>query len=316
MSEPTFLSASSSSDDEVSIDASEISESVDSERAAEIVNEDYDGSVDVDADGQVGETESAADFDISAIVEAEIAGDAVDATEPEEVVAEEAAEEVVATSESAEEEDAQEAFRTRLSLLPGEWYVVHTAKGFENRAKQNLENRRISLGMEDFIYEVAIPTEEVTEIKKDKRQVVKRNKYPGYVLVRMELTDESWGAVRHTPNITGFVGQGGQGHNPAPLTLDEAFSMLRPPVEKPVVTVAAAASTAAAPKAGAKGEAAPKIEIDLNIGDSVMVVDGPFATLHASISEIDLGAQRVKAMVEIFGRETSVELGFNQIQKN
>ena len=316
MTEPTFLQASSS-DDEVSIDVPEVTEPIDNELAADIIDNDYNGPVDVNVDGEVDATDAPADFDLSAVVEAEIAGDQTDVAEAaEEEVAVEAVE-VEATEPAVDEEDPAEAFRTRLSLQPGDWYVVHTSKGFENRVKQNLETRRVSLGMEDFIYEVAVPTEEVTEIKKDKRQVVKRNKYPGYVLVRMDLTDESWGVVRHTPNVTGFVGQGGQGHNPAPLTLDEAFSMLRPPVEKPVVTVAAAAAaTTAAPAAGGKGEAAPKIEIDLNVGDSVMVVDGPFATLHATISEIDLGAGRVKAMVEIFGRETSVELGFNQIQKN
>jgi len=310
VSDPTFLQAASS-EDEVSIDAPEISETVNNELAADIVDNDYSGPVDVNVDGEVDAVDSPADFDLSAVVEAEIVGDEADAVVASDEEASETAEE-----SAVDLDDPIEAFRTRLSLQPGEWFVVHTSKGFENRVKQNLETRRVSLGMEDYIFEVAVPTEEVTEIKKDKRQVVKRNKFPGYVLVRMDLTDESWGVVRHTPNITGFVGQGAQSHNPAPLTFDEAFSMLRPPVEKPVATVAAAAASSAAPASGAKGDSTPKIEIDLNVGDSVMVVDGPFATLHASISEIDLGAQRVKAMVEIFGRETSVELGFNQIQKN
>ena len=310
MSDPTFLQAASS-EDEVSIDAPEISETVNNELAADIVDNDYTGPVEVNVDGEVDAVDSPADFDLSAVVEAEIVGDQADAADASDDAVAETVEE-----EAVDLDDPIEAFRTRLSLQPGEWFVVHTSKGFENRVKQNLETRRVSLGMEDYIFEVSVPTEEVTEIKKDKRQVVKRNKFPGYVLVRMDLTDESWGVVRHTPNITGFVGQGAQSHNPAPLTFDEAFSMLRPPVEKPVATVAAAAASSAAPASGAKGDSTPKIEIDLNVGDSVMVVDGPFATLHASISEIDLGAQRVKAMVEIFGRETSVELGFNQIQKN
>ena len=310
MSDPTFLQAASS-EDEVSIDAPEISETVNNELAANIVDNDYTGPVEVNVDGEVDAVDSPADFDLSAVVEAEIVGDQADAADASDDAVAETVEE-----EAVDLDDPIEAFRTRLSLQPGEWFVVHTSKGFENRVKQNLETRRVSLGMEDYIFEVSVPTEEVTEIKKDKRQVVKRNKFPGYVLVRMDLTDESWGVVRHTPNITGFVGQGAQSHNPAPLTFDEAFSMLRPPVEKPVATVAAAAASSAAPASGAKGDSTPKIEIDLNVGDSVMVVDGPFATLHASISEIDLGAQRVKAMVEIFGRETSVELGFNQIQKN
>jgi transcription termination/antitermination protein NusG len=304
VSDPTFLQATSSQD-EVSIDAAEITEPVASDVAAEITNSDYDGPVDVDIDGEVSSTETSADFDLSAFVEAEIAGDSADAAEESEVVADEEA--------PAVDEDPAEAFRTRLSFLPGEWYVLHSYAGFENRVKQNIENRTVSLSMEEFIFEVAVPTEEVTEIKKDKRQVVKRNKFPGYVLVRMDLTDESWGAVRHTPGVTGFVGQG---HNPAPLTLDEAFGMLRPPVEKPMATVAASAAASGSAPARAKGDSAPKLEIDLNIGDSVMVVDGPFATLHATISEINLDAQKVVGLVEIFGRETPVELGFNQIQKN
>ena len=305
MSDPTFLQATSS-DDEVSIDAAQVAEPIANDVATEIIDNDYSGPVDVDVDGEVAADDAPASFDLSAAIEAEIAGDIAD------VVSE--ADEVVPEVESEiADEDPAEAYRTRLSLLPGEWYVLHSYAGFENRVKQNIETRTISLSMEDYIFEVAVPTEEVTEIKKDKRQVVKRNKFPGYVLVRMDLTDESWGAVRHTPGVTGFVGQG---HNPAPLTLDEAFGMLRPPVEKPLATVAASASGSSASAARAKGDSGPKLEIDLNIGDSVMVVDGPFATLHATISEINLDAQKVVGLVEIFGRETPVELGFNQIQKN
>lgn len=302
MSDPTFLQATSS-EDEVQVDAAQIAEPIVNEEATEITDNDYTGSVDVD--GEVADEDAPASFDLSAAIEAEIVGDIADVEAATEEVVEDEAQEL-------EEEDPAEAFRTRLSLLPGEWYVLHSYAGFENRVKQNIETRTISLSMEDFIFEVAVPTEEVTEIKKDKRQVVKRNKFPGYVLVRMDLTDESWGAVRHTPGVTGFVGQG---HNPAPLTLDEAFGMLRPPVEKQLATVAATAGNSA-PAARAKGDSGPKLEIDLNIGDSVMVVDGPFATLHATISEINLDAQKVVGLVEIFGRETPVELGFNQIQKN
>jgi len=301
VSDPTFLQATSS-EDEVSVDAAQIAEPIANDDAVQITENDYTGSADVDVAGEVAD-DATVSFDLSAAIEAEIAGDSADA----EAATIEAVEEAVPELE----EDPAEAFRTRLSLLPGEWYVLHSYAGFENRVKQNIETRTISLSMEDFIFEVAVPTEEVTEIKKDKRQVVKRNKFPGYVLVRMDLTDESWGAVRHTPGVTGFVGQG---HNPAPLTLDEAFGMLRPPVEKSLATVAAAGNSA--PAARAKGNSGPKFEIDLNIGDSVMVVDGPFATLHATISEINLDAQKVVGLVEIFGRETPVELGFNQIQKN
>lgn len=293
MTDPTFLQATA-----------------DSESADAAITETE--AIAVDAT-EIPDSELTEDFALSEVVEAEIEADTADVTQDE--VADESVADSTNETEATEpeaEEDPAEAFRTRLSLLPGEWYVLHSYAGFENRVKQNIETRRVSLSMEDYIFEVQVPTEEVTEIKKDKRQVVKRNKFPGYVLVRMELTDESWGAVRHTPGVTGFVGQG---HNPAPLTLDEAFGMLRPPVEKQLATVAATAA-AGAPASRAKGESAPKIEIDLNIGDSVMVVDGPFATLHATISEINLDAQKVVGLVEIFGRETPVELGFNQIQKN
>ena len=301
-----FLEANASTEEILVADPANVSEDApNSEEAAHIVEQDYNGPVEVDEVGEVNEDDSdeaaAENFDLSAIVEQEITGEAVDATEPE------------ATDETEDDEDPIAAFRARLESQFGEWYVLHSYSGFENRVKQNLETRSVSLNMEDYIFEVAVPTEEVTEIKNGQRKLVKRNKFPGYVLVRMDLTDESWGVVRHTPGVTGFVGQG---HNPAPLTTDEAFDMLRPAVEKPLATVAAAAAASSAGKETALGAPAAKIDIDLNIGDSVTVVDGPFATLHASIAEINLDAQKVVGLVEIFGRETPVELGFNQIQKN
>jgi len=270
------------------------------EEAIEATDVAYDGATDVDLDGEVSTTSTEENFDLSAAVEAEL--------EPEAAPVE------VAASEEAsadEDEDPVVAFRARLESQIGEWYVIHSYAGFENRVKQNLETRAGSLNMEDYIYEVNVPSEEVTEIKNGVRKQVKRNKFPGYVLVRMDLTDESWGVVRHTPGVTGFVGQG---HNPAPLSIDEAFDMLRPTQQKAIASVA----TAAAASASEKGTSASgaKIDIDLNIGDSVTVVDGPFATLHATISEINLDAQKVVGLVEIFGRETPVELGFNQIHKN
>ena len=207
------------------------------------------------------------------------------------------------TDESPVEEpapDPLEEFRASLRSRPGEWYVVHTYSGMENRVKTNLENRTSSLNMEDFIYEVHVPQEEVAEIKNGQRRMVRRTVLPGYVLVRMELTDESWSAVRHTPSVTGFVGHS---HQPVPLSLEEVEAMLAPSI------VEAAAGTEK-PKQ-------KKVEFaDFYEGDSVMVVDGPFATLHATITEINLDAQRVKALVEIFGRETPVELSFSQIQKS
>ncbi|MCF8554747.1 MAG: transcription termination/antitermination protein NusG [Candidatus Nanopelagicales bacterium] len=278
------------------------------EEAIEATDVAYDGATDVDLDGEVPTTSTEENFDLSAVVEAELATEEV-----AEVLAEveETATDVAAPEAAPADEDPLVAFRARLESQIGDWFVIHSYAGFENRVKQNLETRAVSLNMEDYIYEVNVPTEEVTEIKNGVRKQVKRNKFPGYVLVRMDLTDESWGVVRHTPGVTGFVGQG---HNPAPLSMDEAFDMLRPTQQKAIASVA----TAAAASAGEKGTGAAgaKIDIDLNIGDSVTVVDGPFATLHATISEINLDAQKVVGLVEIFGRETPVELGFNQIHKN
>lgn len=298
MTDSPFLEAAMPSDDDAVNDVP-----LDNEAAQEQVVEDYDGPVEVDGDGVVEEAvvggTNEADFSIAEIVEQEIAGDSADA-------------EAAIVEEEADSEDPLVAFRTRLESQFGDWYVLHSYAGFENRVKQNLETRTTVLNMEDYIFEVVVPQEDVTEIKNGVRKQIKRNKFPGYVLVRMDLTDESWGVVRHTPGVTGFVGQG---HNPAPLSTDEAFDMLKPAVEKPIATVATAAA------GGKKGDAAlgasaPKLDIDLSIGDSVTVVDGPFATLHATISEINLDAQKVVGLVEIFGRETPVELGFNQIHKN
>ena len=215
-------------------------------------------------------------------------------------------------AESADEPagDPMEEFRTALREKEGDWFVVHTYSGMENRVKANLENRITSLNMEHFIHEVIVPTEEVAEIKNGQRKLVKRTVLPGYVLVRMDLTDESWSAVRHTPSVTGFVGHS---HQPVPLSLDEVENMLGPAVQ-------AQAEAAAAPESGggAPTQAASRQQVavaDFEVSDSVMVVDGPFATLHATITEINAEAQRVKALVEIFGRETPVELSFTQIQK-
>jgi len=303
VSESPFLEAvATQADDAVSSVAIEMPTS--NEEAIEATDVAYDGATDVDLDGEVSTTSADENFDLSAAVEAELA--------TEEVEVEEVPVEVAAAEEApAEDEDPLVAFRARLDSQIGEWFVIHSYAGFENRVKQNLETRSVSLNMEDYIYEVNVPSEEVTEIKNGVRKQVKRNKFPGYVLVRMDLTDESWGVVRHTPGVTGFVGQG---HNPAPLSMDEAFDMLRPTQQKAIASVATAAAASASEKGG--GTPGAKIDIDLNIGDSVTVVDGPFATLHATISEINLDGQKVVGLVEIFGRETPVELGFNQIHKN
>jgi len=218
---------------------------------------------------------------------------------------------VQADEEEAEPEepgDPLEELRSRLRSQIGDWYVVHTYSGMENRVKGNLENRINSLNMEDYIFEIIVPTEEVAEIKNGQRRMVKRTVLPGYVLVRMDLTDESWSTVRHTPSVTGFVGNS---QKPVPLSLEEVEKMLAP-----AVVAAAEAAAAEAGAAPAKTAAKKKVEVaDFGVGDSVMVVDGPFATLHATITEINADAQRIKALVEIFGRETPVELSFSQIQK-
>ncbi len=221
-------------------------------------------------------------------------------------------------ADEADGEDAEDAaadpleeFRTALREKEGDWFVVHTYSGMENRVKANLENRITSLNMEYYIHEVIVPTEEVAEIKNGQRKLVRRTVLPGYVLVRMDLTDESWSAVRHTPSVTGFVGHS---HQPVPLSLEEVENMLAPAIQAEAEAAAAAAET----PGGAPAKATSRQQVavaDFDVSDSVMVVDGPFATLHATITEINAEAQRVKALVEIFGRETPVELSFTQIQK-
>jgi transcriptional antiterminator NusG len=207
--------------------------------------------------------------------------------------------------EDEEDEDPVESLRRKLQTQIGDWYVVHSYAGYENKVKTNLESRIQSLDMEDYIFQVEVPTEEVVEIKNGKRQQVQRKVFPGYILVRMDLNDESWGAVRNTPGVTGFVGATSR---PSPLTLDEVVKILTPAVRK---------SAAAAPggKAAAAGEK-PRIEVvDFQVGESVTVMDGPFATLPATISEIDPMHQKLHVLVSIFGRETPVELAFSQVSK-
>jgi transcription termination/antitermination protein NusG len=217
-----------------------------------------------------------------------------------ELTLEERAHAVVAAGEGTEEAATSlEEFRDALRRAPGEWYVIHSYAGYENRVKQNLETRMSTLNMEEYIFQIEVPMEEVVEIKNGQRKRVKRNKFPGYVLVRMDLTNESWGAVRNTPGVTGFVGNA---HEPFPLTLDEVVKILLE--EQPE-------------EVSGKQKAPAEVKVlDFEVGDSVTVVDGPFATLQATINEINADSQKVKGLVEIFGRETPVELSFNQIQKN
>ncbi len=251
-------------------------------------------------DAPVSETEGGF---VAAAAEAAAVEAAVEAAEEAAVEAEAAAEAAVGESDD-DDVDPIEVFREEMRLSVGDWFVVHSYAGYENRVKTNLESRIASLNMEDYIFQVEVPMEEVTEIKSGQRKVVSRTKFPGYVLVRMDLTDESWGAVRHTPGVTGFVGHG---HAPSPLSLDEVVAILAPvPERKP----GAPAVPGAPPVAG------EILVVDFSVGDSVTVVDGPFATLHATVSEINAEAQKVTGLVEIFGRETPVELAFSQIQKN
>jgi transcriptional antiterminator NusG len=237
---------------------------------------------------------------VEELVEAELLEEAV-----EEAVEEIIVEAIDEAADEVEEIDPVVAFREQMRSAPGDWFVIHSYAGYENKVKGNLESRIGSLNMEDYIFQVEVPIEEVTEIKGGVRKQIKRNKFPGYVLVRMEMTDEAWGTVRHTPGVTGFVGHG---HQPSPLSLDEVVGILAPVPEKK--------AGAAATGTGPLGTNVPTIEVDFAVGDSVTVVDGPFATLHASISEINIEAQKITGMVEIFGRETPVELAFNQVVKN
>jgi transcriptional antiterminator NusG len=212
------------------------------------------------------------------------------------------------TAEDDETADPVEAMRKKLRILPGDWYVVHSYAGYENKVKTNLEARIQSLDVEDYIYQIEVPTEEVTEIKNGKRAQVNRKVLPGYLLVRMELNDESWGAVRNTPGVTGFVGATSK---PSPLTVDEVVKILAPAV----APQAAKTPEAAAAGGGAAASGTTTAVVDFEVGESVTVMDGPFATLPATINEINAEQQKLQVLVSIFGRETPVELSFNQVSK-
>ena len=199
------------------------------------------------------------------------------------------------TEEEKKPDDAREEFERELRMLPGDWYVVHSYAGYENRVKTNLESRIQSLNMEDYIFQIEVPVHQVTEIKGGKRQQVSEKVLPGYILVRMDLTDESWAAVRNTPGVTGFVGLSSR---PSPLSLTEVATLLAPePQEK-----------------AAKAEIT-QLSVEYEVGESVTVMDGPFATLPATVSEINPDTQKLKVLVSIFGRETPVELSFDQVSK-
>nr|WP_217500458.1 transcription termination/antitermination protein NusG [Arthrobacter sp. C9C5] len=228
--------------------------------------------------------------------------DAADETADEAVAAEETGTgDALAAAAAAAEVDPADEFKAKLRRQEGDWYVIHSYAGYENRVKANLETRIQTLDMEDYIFEIQVPMEEVVEIKNAQRKVINRVRIPGYVLVRMDLTDASWGAVRHTPGVTGFVGNA---HNPVPLRLDEVFSMLAPVFEEEQ-----------AEKGKPVKHAAAAVDVDFEVGESVIVKEGPFETLPATISEIKVDSQTLVVLVSIFERETPVTLAFNQVSK-
>ena len=230
--------------------------------------------------------------------EAAVAADADD-TDADETDADDA--DVLAAAAAKADVDPADEFKAKLRRQEGDWYVIHSYAGYENRVKANLETRIQTLDMEDYIFEIQVPMEEVVEIKNAQRKVINRVRIPGYVLVRMDLTDASWGAVRHTPGVTGFVGNA---HNPVPLRLDEVFSMLAPVFEEEQ-----------AEKGKPVKHAAAQVDVDFEVGESVIVKEGPFETLPATISEIKIDSQTLVVLVSIFERETPVTLAFNQVSK-
>lgn len=277
-----------------------------SEQELEVTETEQEESADVTVEaGDESEAESAAPE-----------SDFADSEDPDEEDSEVDDEEASEEADDADDEDADalaaaaakadvdpaEEFKAKLRRQEGDWYVIHSYAGYENRVKANLETRIQTLDMEDYIFEIQVPMEEVVEIKNAQRKVINRVRIPGYVLVRMDLTDASWGAVRHTPGVTGFVGNA---HNPVPLRLDEVFSMLAPVFEE---------EQAEKGKPVNKQNQAP-VDVDFEVGESVIVKEGPFETLPATISEIKVESQTLVVLVSIFERETPVTLAFNQVTK-
>jgi transcription termination/antitermination protein NusG len=263
-------------------------------------------------DGDTGEVESVS-AEVSAEdaraddaeADAEVDSDPAEADLPVDGADENLTDEAAAEHSGADADDPAEQLRVALRRAPGDWYVVHSYAGYENKVKTNLETRIQTLDMEDYIFQVAVPTEQVTEIKNGQRKQVQRKVLPGYILVRMDLNDASWSAVRNTPGVTGFVGATSK---PSPLSLDDVLKFLLPQVEQ---TKTPAGGKSAAATAASK----PTIEVDFEVGESVTVMDGPFATLPATISEVNADGQKLKVLVSIFGRETPVELSFSQVSK-
>ena len=260
--------------------------------AVDVADAEYDDDSD-----EADETSEADDPEVDAMV-----NDTLDVD-----TAEEAAAQAAATEDEAEDEvDPYEEFKKELRRKPGKWYVIHTYAGFERKVRDNLTQRATSMDVEDDIYEVQVPMEDVVEIKKGQRKMVNRVRIPGYVLVRMNLTEDTWSVVRHTPGVTGFVGNA---HNPAPLRFNEAFDMLKSLVEAPDAT--------AKPGAKAQGGAdkQPITEVDFEIGETITIKEGSFEGLNGTITEINAASGKLTVLVSLFGRETPVELAFNQVTK-
>ncbi|SDL49368.1 transcription termination/antitermination protein NusG [Arthrobacter sp. ok362] len=243
--------------------------------------------------------EVAREEDAEAAVAEAVDAEGADAEGAEDADTEDA--DALAAAAAKADVDPADEFKAKLRRQEGDWYVIHSYAGYENRVKANLETRIQTLDMEDYIFEIQVPMEEVVEIKNAQRKVINRVRIPGYVLVRMDLTDASWGAVRHTPGVTGFVGNA---HNPVPLRLDEVFSMLAPVFEEEQ-----------AEKGKPVKHAAAQVDVDFEVGESVIVKEGPFETLPATISEIKIDSQTLVVLVSIFERETPVTLAFNQVSK-
>lgn len=262
-------------------------------------------------DGDLPSDESDVTAEVVDSVESDSAEVAEDAAENTTEVTEEAAPAEAVAEEADEDEDPAVALKKDLRRKPGEWYVIHSYAGYENKVKANLETRVQNLDVGDYIFQVEVPTEEVTEIKNGQRKQVNRKVLPGYILVRMELNDESWGAVRNTPGVTGFVGATSR---PSALSLDDVVKFLLPQgaAKKPAKSTGGGSAGGAAAEIGLER---PIILVDFEVGESVTVMDGPFATLPASISEVNIEQQKLKVLVSIFGRETPVELTFNQVSK-
>jgi transcriptional antiterminator NusG len=272
-----------------------------SEQELEVTETELEESADITAEaGDESEVESSAPEASDA--ESDDDADSDDDAEADDAGSEEESADALAAAAAKAEVDPAEEFKAKLRRQEGDWYVIHSYAGYENRVKANLETRIQTLDMEDYIFEIQVPMEEVVEIKNAQRKVINRVRIPGYVLVRMDLTDASWGAVRHTPGVTGFVGNA---HNPVPLRLDEVFSMLAPVFEE---------EQAEKGKPVNKQHQAP-VDVDFEVGESVIVKEGPFETLPATISEIKIESQTLVVLVSIFERETPVTLAFNQVTK-